>query len=180
MTPGGGWVFLPARQPPGLTVATFTQVTLPFGYGTIWVVNGSLPAAPLFGGTRIWGDPGSFVVGRLNGSPAAVDFWLGLSPGTTIYGAGTGTGRIWAVAGKLVGPSPAGVLSAFATLVSFAGLNYTFIFPSGETFAYSAWQARPNCRFLTTEVVTDPNGIQGQGLSYSLLYWAVVRDSGSS
>jgi len=175
--PGQGWEWLPVTQPPGLRVYSYAPVQLPFGFGTNYVISGSSPAASLFAGQPVFGDPSRLIVSELaEGTPAAVDQWLGLAPGTTQYGAGTGI--IWGMTGQFAAPTDGGVLACLANLVQYCGIVYEFIFPTGETFAYSAWRARRSCRMLTQEITTDPNGIQTTTGQYTLNFWLVVRDLG--
>jgi hypothetical protein len=176
-TPGNAWRDIVLKVPPGLTVPITAPEQLPFGMGTIYVQTGSYPAAPLFDGEQVFGDPASFSVGQLDGKPSSVDGWLGLTPGTTVYGAGHG--RHWGVAGKFLGQSMIAVNTDFASLVGMAGFEAPFVFPTNETISFNAWQMRRNCRMVSTEIVADTNGPQGGGSNWSLLFWCVVRDNGT-
>jgi len=173
-TPGQAWIDRPVTQPPGLKVPVIGKRTLPFGNGDIDVVTGELPAAPLFNGQAVFGDPSKFVVGGLNGTPAAVDGWLGLTPGTTVYGAGTG--RLWGIAGTFGDVSSAACSADLAALQALEGPIGVFAFPTGEKFSFTAFRHRDSCRIAPGECVGDPAGPQGSGSAWTLRYWAVVRD----
>jgi hypothetical protein len=177
-TPGAAWRQIVLTQPPGLTVPTFVVEQLPYGFGTTYVQNGSYPAASLYAGMQVFGDPPSFSVGRLDGQASSIDGWLGFAPGTTAYGAGAGL--TWGVAGKFIGASSSAVTALLVNLQATAADVHSgvFVFPSGEKIAMNAWIVRRNCRMEPTEIVGDPNGPQGSGSNWSLAYWAVVRDNG--
>jgi len=137
-------------------------------------VTGSLPAAPLLAGQAVFGLPAAFSVGQLESAPAAIDGWLGLTPGTTVYGAGSG--RLWGIAGSFQESSSAACSADFAALQAACGTSGAFSFPTGEKFAFTAWRTRPSCRIVPGEVVADPNGPHGSGSYWTLAYWGVVRD----
>jgi hypothetical protein len=157
-----------------LTCAITAPKQLPFGFGTIYQQVGSYPAAPLFDGEQVFGDPASFSVGQLDGQPSSVDGWLGLTPGTTQYGAGSG--HHWGVAGKFLGQSSGAVTGDLAALQQMAGYHAPFVFPIGETISFNAWQMRCDCQIIASEVVVDQAGPQGSGNNWSLAYWCVVRE----
>jgi len=161
-------------QSPGLTVATIGEKALPFGYGTIPVITGSVPAASIFAGRTPFGQPMLFSVGLLDGKPSSVDAWLGLAPGRTVVGAGSG--RHWGIAGTFWDSSSAAVQADFAALAALCGPNWDWYFPTGETCAFTAWRHRVGVRIVPGELVADPAGPQPPGPAWSLKYWAVVRD----
>jgi hypothetical protein len=87
---------------------------------------------PLYDGQPIFGGTPSFTVQPLQlGTAAAVDAWLGLTPGTTHYGAPPSGGRLWGITGALEGSSVAAVQGMSSTLLSYAGLTVTFGQPTG-------------------------------------------------
>jgi len=173
--PGQAWIFRPATQPPGCVIRLAELRVLPYRYGSIWVAGRTIPAGPMLGGQMVFGDPGLFSVGLLLGTPASIDGWLGLSPGTTVYGAGSG--RVWGVAGTLWDSSEAAVLADFAVLAALCdGSARGFILPSGEKRPMLAWAVRPSARVMPGELVADPNGPQPPGAAWSLRYWCAVRD----
>ncbi len=165
---------LVATQPPGLTIATYTEEPLPYGYGERYVQTGSINAAPLFAGRPLLGNPALFSVGQLDGKASSVDGWLGLTPGTTQYGAGSG--RHWGIAGTFQETSSAACEADLAALQAVCGVTYPFSFPTGEQRAMTAWRTRPSCHIVPGEVVADPNGPQGSGSYWTLRFWCVVRD----
>jgi hypothetical protein len=159
-------------------VTTYTKETLAFGSGERWVLTGSIPAAPLFDGQALFGNTAMFSAGQLDGKPTSVNEWLGLTPGTTRYGAGSG--QHWGIAGVFQEASAAACEADFAALQAVCGPTATFSFPTRERFAYTDWRTRPRCRIMPGEVVADPNGPQDSGWYWTLAYWCVVRDPEAS
>jgi len=175
-TPGNAPRDIVLTEPTGLVNTETVPVQLPFGSGTFYEADGTTPAVPLFDGQGVFGSIPAFSVGLLHGKPADFDGWLGLTPGTTVYGAGPG--RVWGVAGTFAESTSAACTADLAALEAVAGPSADFWFPSGEKFPYTAWQKRPSCRIVPGEVVGDPNGVQGSGSYWTLKFWCVVREPG--
>ena len=173
-SPGNAPRDIVLTEPPGLVNTQTARRELPFGFGHTYIAVGTTPAVPVWNDLPVFGSGAAFSVGRLHGSPADVNGWLGLTPGTTVYGAGCG--RLWAVAGQFAESTSAACSADLAALQAVAGPIGAFSFPTGEKFAFSAWQTRPSCRIAAGEIVADPNGVQGSGSYYTLNYWCVVRD----
>lgn len=131
---------------------------------------------PTFNGQPIFGDLSSFAVAPLPfNTAAAIDTFLGFTPGTTFYGADA-SGHLWGITGALVADSSGGVAAMRATLLSFAGPAGRLNIPTYLRFP-ADYQWVPNCYFVAAEFVPSPGGIVpiGGGM-YNLGYALVVRE----
>ena len=116
----------------------------------------NIPAAdaPLFDGQPIFGDLPSLQITQLaQGRAQDVDAFLGLSPGTTQYGADPSGGKLWGISGALIAPSSAAVSALEATLLSFAGGTAAFGRPTGLRFPGDYVLEPHYCHFVTGEFV---------------------------
>jgi hypothetical protein len=135
-----------------------------------------LAKTPLFNGQAIFGADGSFTFTELAQRRALdVDIFLGLTHGTTAYGADPSGGRLFGITGALVAPSADGVTALEATLLSLAGPMCPFGMPTRLPFPgnYYFWGA---CYFVAAEFLPSPAGIAsiGGGM-WSLSYSMIIR-----
>lgn len=135
---------------------------------------------PLLDGIPVFGDPSQFSSAQFGGPPANEDTFLGLTPGTTRY-APAANGAAWAVAGVLVGPTPAAVSAAQAQLQACAGLEpVAFARPTGLQFP-GDYEVRQSCYFEPGELVFSPGGIvEITSSSYSIGYKLVLHQVGDN
>jgi hypothetical protein len=132
-----------------------------------------------FDGQQIFGDTPSFnvipVVPGYAGGAAAVDGFLGLTPGTTQYGPDPSGGSLWGITGALIAPSSDAVAALQATLLSFAGITSTLGIPTGNPYP-SDFAYERSCYFVAAEFVPSPGGIVPIGGGFwSLGYSLIVR-----
>jgi hypothetical protein len=133
-----------------------------------------------FDGQQIFGDEASTVVVNAatvdpaQGIPAAIDAFLGNSPGTTQYGADAG-GECWLLSGTFTAPTGSGVAALEATLRGYAGTTAQFAFPTGLPWP-NQWRNNWNCRFLANEFV--PGAVtETAGGAWTVAYKLIVRQS---
>jgi len=135
-----------------------------------------LAKTPLFNGQSIFGADGSFTFTELAQRRALdVDIFLGLTHGTTAYGADPSGGRLFGITGALVATSADAVAALEATLLSFAGQVSAFGMPTHLPFPgnYFFWNA---CYFVATEFIPAPAGaVSIGGGMWSLSYSMIVR-----
>jgi hypothetical protein len=131
---------------------------------------------PVFNGRAIFGADANFTFTDLAQRRALdVDIFLGLTPGTTAYGADPSGGRIFGITGALVATSADAVTALAATLLSLAGPVCSFGMPTGLPFPgnYYFWGA---CYFVAAEFIPAPAGaISIGGGMWSLSYSMVIR-----
>jgi hypothetical protein len=138
------------------------------------IPNNTYP--PLFDGQPIFGDLSSFAITPLiQGRAIDVDDFLGLTPGTTKYGADPSGGQLYGITGALISSSVAGVEALQAALLSYAGPCCQLGYPTGLAWPGN-WQTWPTCFFEPAEFIPSLSGIQpARGNQYSLSYSLVVR-----
>lgn len=140
------------------------------------IANNPNDNPPLFNGQPIFGDLNTFDTQLLvKGRGLDVDNWLGLTPGTTKYGAAPSGGQLYGVTGAFIAPTAAAVELLQATLLSYAGQSGEYAYPTGLPWPGN-WQFWANCYFVPAEYVPSVNGILPTiGNQYSLSYVLVVR-----
>ena len=142
--------------------------------------NPNNPNPPLFDGQPIFGDLPSFATQLLiQGRPVDVDNWLGLTPGTTLYGADLSGGQLYGVTGAFIASSVPAVEALQAKIQSYAGLSCLYGYPMALKWPDN-WLFWPNCYFELAEYVPSTAGIvAAPGNMYSLSYKLVIRRTGS-
>lgn len=127
-----------------------------------------LPA--LFDGQDIFGSPAQFSAQELSVStPAAIDAFLGNSPGTAKYGS---QGPLVGISGVIASATSAAVTAAIANLTSFAGVDASFVLPPnislvGGVTGYAA------AYFSSTDLV--PGTLTSGGSAWQQPYSLVLR-----
>src|SRR5271165_3061844 len=101
--------------------------------------------APYYAGQQPFGDVAYFVWNQLDGT-GAIDAWLGLTPGTTVYN----NCLTFGLSGQFLDTLP-NVLAQQATLRGFANMVSPLGLPTQDHFpANFRWW--PNVRLLSTEM----------------------------
>jgi hypothetical protein len=129
----------------------------------------ALPA--LFDGQPIFGAPPRLTTAPFAPTPARVDAFLGLVPGTTV----DASGPMFTVVSTLVGASVEAVEAAQATLQGYAGISARFGRSNGLSSPgnFEWW---PSCWFEPGELVFSPAGILPLGRAqYQLSFVLVIR-----
>jgi hypothetical protein len=135
---------------------------------------------PTFGGQAVFGDPKQFTAAIFTGSAAYEDAFLGLAPGTTVYGpCEPSRGGAIAITGVLTGPNTSTVKAAQATLSARAmSGNSPLLVPTG--LSVGGWDVWTSCWFAPTDLAYSAAGIvAAQAGGYQLAYSLIVRRSGS-
>ena len=130
---------------------------------------------PRFDGQKIFGVSDHFTFRILRGDSLSIDLFLGLTGGTTKYGADPSGGLAFGVTGKFLGATTVAVQVLQAQLLSYAGIVATLGVPWPERFPanFRFW---PNCYFVASEYVPDVAGIVASpGNQYALSYKLVIR-----
>jgi hypothetical protein len=133
---------------------------------------------PTFDGQPIFGPLANFTVAKLPfGTALEIDSFLGLTPGTTQYGADGGPGgRLWGITGQFIEATSEAVSADQATLLSFVGITARLGIPTYDVFP-SDYQFVPKCYFVATDYAPSGAGIvSAPGGTYSLSYSLVIRE----
>ena len=133
---------------------------------------------PTFDGVAIFGPNAGFTVQLLGpwaaGPAAAIDNFLGLTPGTTQYG---GNGKLWGITGQLVDSSADAVAADQAALLAFAGITAPFGRPTNEKYPADFIVETKPCYFVAAEFIPAEAGIVAiGGGQYGLNYSMVIRE----
>jgi hypothetical protein len=136
------------------------------------------PVPPLFAGQPIFGDLDSFQQPSvLLNTPAEIDAFLGLSPGTTRYACDPG-GNLFPVTGTFKDYTSELVTAQLAVMQGFIGQVSTYRKLTGDIFP-SQVQPEPNCYFTAGDLTSSAPaqiGYNQWGINYSLL----IRKIGGS
>ncbi|MHB8397360.1 MAG: hypothetical protein ACYDCI_00275 [Candidatus Limnocylindrales bacterium] len=137
---------------------------------------------PTFDGQAVFGSQAAITAQQLvpgiAGSAAAIDAFLGLTPGTTRYGAEPG-GSLWGVTGAFVASSSGAVSAIETAFVALAGITATLGLPTNQTFP-SDFEYLAGCYFTGGDFAASSAGIVSTGGGmYSLSYAVVFRQTHS-
>jgi hypothetical protein len=128
---------------------------------------------PTFNGQAVLGDPSALTASAITGSPPSViDAFLGLSPGTTVYGAPVGGGGLVGITGVFHGTSRPALNAAYERLTALAGIRAPFEVPGGVS-GTGGREFYPLCYFGPGDIV--PGTPTGAGSAYQLPFALVLR-----
>ena len=139
----------------------------------LFAVRQARRAIPNFAGRRCFGVTDAWSVSTLQPTALACDLWLGLSAGTTAYGAPP-NGRLLGVAGVFQGCSAADVSSQADGLLSLAWISSAFLMPVSARWPCNWWSAS-SCYFTPGDYVAPAGPVAGLGSTWLLSYWLVMR-----
>jgi hypothetical protein len=137
----------------------------------------SRPIIPLFNGMKIFGNPDSFrIYELLLNTPAKIDAFLGLTAGTTLYGADPSGGSLIPISGQWLDRSIPLVQAKLAAFQAQEGVVADFYQPVRDIYP-ADFALKKNCRFSYTDYTIGSVTQLGQSW-FGLTYKLVLRQCG--